>query len=337
MIVLLALLLVVADGRKLLAAIKSGQGVSTIEEIKARGYLKCGVSKGLVGFSSPSNDGSYEGFDADLCKAVAAAIGDVEIEWIPTTSSERFNLLLDGTVDMLSRTTTWTATRDRTLGLSFGGVNYYDGQGFMVKASIGSIKNLKEMGGVCSIEAGTTTIETATTFFRNSAVKIQPAANAEAVLTNVANGLADCVSSDASALAAMKAAHVEYAGWIILPELISKEPLGPVTREGDDQFSDLVRFVLAALVNAEELGITMENVDDMAVVNGSQHNAATRLLGGAGNPYESFGVDALWAKRAIMAVGNYGESFERNLGPLGLTRGSNALWTNGGLQYGIPI
>ncbi|HGG06535.1 MAG TPA: amino acid ABC transporter substrate-binding protein [Aliiroseovarius sp.] len=315
---------------------------STLDDVKARGKLNCGVSTGVPGFEAPDANGEWQGFDVALCRSVAAAVlGDSNaVEFVPTTSKTRFTALASGEVDMLSRVTTWTFSRDVDLKLDFAGVNYYDGQGFMVPKELG-VSSAKELDGatVC-ITTGTTTELNLADFFRTNGMSYEPVpieTNAEAQSQYLA-GACDVFTTDSSALAATRAAFENPNDHVVLPEIISKEPLGPVVRHGDNEWGDVVRWTLNALVAAEELGITSANLAEMAA--GSDNPEINRLLGTDGNLGEMLGLDADWAERAIGVAGNYGEIFEANIGestPIGLARGLNALWTEGGLQYSPPF
>ena len=320
----------------------------TLDDVKARGELICGSNTGLTGFGAPDANGVYQGFDADLCKAVAAAVlGDAsKVKFVPTTGETRFTALASGEVDLLVRNSTWTFSRDNDLKLDFVAVNYYDGQGFMVKKDLG-VSSAKELDGatVC-IQTGTTTELNLADFFKTNNISYTPvtvADDSEAQRQYEA-GACDSFTTDASGLAATRAAMADPASHIILPEIISKEPLGPVVRHGDNQWGDVVRWTYYALVIAEEKGITKANLDEVASkaeADASADPEIKRLLGlGDNDMGKMFGLDKDWARRAIAANGNYGEIFEANIGtatPIGLARGLNALWTQGGLQYAPPL
>lgn len=314
----------------------------TLDDIKARGKLNCGVNSGLVGFAAPDANGEWSGFDISVCRAVAAAVlGDpTAIEFVPTTPKTRFTALAAGEVDMLIRNTTWTFSRDVDLKFTFVGINYYDGQGFMVPKDLG-VSSAKELDGatVC-IQTGTTTELNLADFFRINNISYEPVpieTNAEAQQQYLA-GACDVYTTDASGLAATRAAFEDPSAHVLLPEIISKEPLGPLVRHGDDNWADVVMWTMNALITAEELGVTSANVGEIA---GSTDNPEIRrLLGTEGTLGEMLGLDAEWAKRAIMAGGNYGEVFAKNIGedtPIGLARGLNAQWTDGGLLYSPPF
>jgi len=314
----------------------------TLDDVKARGKLNCGVTTGLVGFAAPDANGEWAGFDVSVCRAVAAAVlGDsTAVEFVPTTGKTRFTALASGEIDVLARNTTWTYSRDVDLKFEFVGVNYYDGQGFMVPKDLG-VSSAKELDGatVC-IQTGTTTELNLADFFRANNISYEPVpieTNAEAQQQYLA-GACDVYTTDASGLAATRATFDEPTGHVLLPEIISKEPLGPLVRHGDHEWGDVVRWTLNALVSAEELGVTSANVAEMAA--GSTNPEINRLLGTEGTLGEMMGLDADWAKNAIMVGGNYGEVFAKNIGeetPIGLARGLNAQWTNGGLLYSPPF
>ena len=315
---------------------------ATLDDVKARGELNCGVNTGLVGFAAPDANGNWQGFDVAICKAVAAAVlGDAtKIKYVPTTSETRFTALASGEIDVLARNTTWTFSRDTDLAFTFTGVNYYDGQGFMVKKDLG-VTSAKELDGatVC-IQTGTTTELNLADFFAANGISYDPVpiqTNSEA-LQQYQAGACDAYTTDASGLAASRATFENPGDHVILPEIISKEPLGPLVREGDDQWADIGRWVLNALIAAEEYGITAENAADMAAT--SENPEIRRLLGSESNLGEILGLDADWAVKAIQAQGNYGEIFAANIGegtPINLARGLNAQWTDGGLMYSPPF
>lgn len=314
----------------------------TLDDVKARGKLNCGVSTGLVGFASPDANGVWEGFDVGVCRAVAAAIfGDATaVEFVPTTGQTRFTALASGEIDMLARNTTWTFSRDVDLKFEFIGVNYYDGQGFMVPKALG-VTSAKDLDGatIC-IQTGTTTELNLADFFRSNNISYEPVpieTNAEAQQQYLA-GACDVYTTDASGLAATRATFEAPGEHVLLPEIISKEPLGPLVRHGDADWGDIVRWTLNALVSAEELGVTSVNIEELAA--GTNNPEVNRLLGTEGELGAMLGLDADWAKNAIAAGGNYGELFETNIGentPIGLARGLNAMWTQGGLIYSAPF
>jgi len=314
----------------------------TLADIKARGELICGTNTGLTGFAAPDANGVYQGFDVAVCKAIAAAVlGDAtKVRYVPTTGETRFTALASGEVDLLVRNSTWTFSRDTDLKFDFVAVNYYDGQGFMVKKDLG-VSSAKELDGatVC-IQTGTTTELNLADFFKANNISYTPvtvADDSEAQRQYVA-GACDAYTTDASGLAASRATLPDAENHIILPEIISKEPLGPVVRHGDNNWGDVVRWTFYALVAAEELGITSANVNEIGT--STVNPEIKRILGTEGDMGAMMGLDAEWAKRAIAANGNYGEIFAANIGestPIGLARGLNAQWTQGGLMYAPPF
>ncbi|MDD9726715.1 amino acid ABC transporter substrate-binding protein [Roseovarius sp. SK2] len=316
---------------------------ATLDDVKARGTLNCGVTTGLVGFAAPDSNGNWDGFDVGVCRAVAAAVlGDPQaVEFVPTTGKTRFTALASGEIDMLARNTTWTFSRDVDLKFEFVGVNYYDGQGFMVPKELG-VSSAKDLDGatVC-IQTGTTTELNLADYFRKNSMNYEPVpieTNAEAQQQYLA-GACDVYTTDASGLAATRAAFEDPSAHVLLPEIVSKEPLGPLVRHGDNEWGDVVRWTLNALIAAEELGVTSANIADMASAAGDSPEI-NRLLGTEGNLGEMLGLEADWAVKAISAGGNYGELFEKNIGettPIGLARGLNAQWTDGGLLYSPPF
>lgn len=313
----------------------------TLEDVQKAGVLRCGVSAGLAGFSSPDSAGKWQGMDVDVCRAVAAAvIGDADkVKYSPLTAKERFTALANGEIDMLSRNTTWTLTRDSSLGLNFAGVNYYDGQGFMVKKELG-VKSALELDGasVC-IQAGTTTELNLADYFRTNKMKYTPITydTADQTIKGFEAGRCDMLTSDQSQLYALRIQLKDPAAAVVLPEVISKEPLGPVVRQGDDTWFNVVKWSMFALVAAEEKGVTSANVDEMK---SSTDPNIKRLLGTEGKGGENLHLSADWAYNIVKQVGNYGEVFERNVGmdsPLKIARGLNQLWSKGGIQYAPPI
>ena len=313
-----------------------------LDAIKARGQLLCGVSTGVAGFAAADSQGKWTGIDVDVCRAVAAAIfGDADkVKFVPTTAQQRFTALQSGEVDLLVRTTTYTLTRDTALGFDFTGINYYDGQGFMVNKKLG-VKSAKELNGatVC-VQPGTTTELNLADYFRANKMTFKPVVieKVEEVRAAFFAGRCDVFTTDASGLYATRAANApKPEDYIILPEIISKEPLGPVVRHGDNQFADIVRWSLFAMIEAEEYGITSKNIDEMMK---SDNPTIKRILGVTPGMGKALGVDEKWVYNIIKQVGNYGESFDRNVGmgsPLKIARGQNELWTKGGLQYAPPI
>ncbi|SMF05156.1 L-glutamine-binding protein /L-glutamate-binding protein /L-aspartate-binding protein /L-asparagine-binding protein [Tistlia consotensis] len=315
---------------------------STLENVKSRGQLKCGVSTGLAGFSQPNAQGKWEGFDVDYCRAVAAAIfGDPDkVAFTPTTAKERFTALQSGEIDILSRNTTWTLSRDVQLGFEFVGTDYYDGQGFMIRKDMG-ISSAKQLDGasVC-IQTGTTTELNLADFFRSHNMKFEPVTidTSDQAREAYEAGRCDVYTTDASGLAAQRASMADPSAHVILPEIISKEPLGPLVRHGDNNWGDIGRWVLNAMITAEEDGVTSKNVDEMKT--SSDNPEVKRLLGVEGEMGAMLGLPNEWAYNIIKSVGNYSEVFERNVGvktPLGLERGLNALWKDGGILYSPPF
>jgi len=314
----------------------------TLDTIKSRGQLICGVNEGLAGFSAADSQGKWTGLDVDVCKAIAAAIlGDAnKVKWVPLNAQQRFTALQSGEIDILSRNTTWTLTRDSSLGMSFTGVTYYDGQGFMVPAKL-NLKSAKQLKGatVC-VQSGTTTEKNLTDYSRANKLDIKPVVFEKVEAATGAYFAGRCIAytTDASGLASVRNKEAKNAAdHTILPDLISKEPLGPVVRRGDDEFFAIAKWVQFALIEAEDYGITQANVDTMMK---SDNPAIGRILGGTEDTGKLLGLDKAWAANAIKAVGNYGEMFERNVGPkspLALPRGLNNLWSNGGIMYAPPI
>ncbi|OUD09388.1 amino acid ABC transporter substrate-binding protein [Marivivens niveibacter] len=321
----------------------AGASAATLDDVKARGSLNCGVSSGLTGFSQPDANGVWQGFDVAVCRALAAAVlGDpTAVEFVPLTTQVRFTALASGEIDILARNTTWTFSRDTDLKLDFIGVNYYDGQGFMVPKELG-VTSAKDLDGatVC-IQTGTTTELNLADFFRTNNISYEPIpieTNAEAQQQYLA-GACDVFTTDASGLASTRASFENPSDHVILPEIISKEPLGPAVRHGDNDWADIARWTLNALIAAEELGVTSANVAELGAAPTSNPEV-NRLLGTEGELGAMIGLDADWAARAIAAGGNYGELFEKNIGvntPIGLARGLNAQWTEGGLIYAPPF
>ena len=326
------------------AALAFGASVAnaaTLDDVKAKGYIDCGVTTGLAGFAAPDDQGNWAGFDVDFCRAMSAAIfGDPDkVKYTPTTGKTRFTALQSGEVDVLARNTTWTLSRDVDLGFEFIGVNYYDGQGFMIRKDMG-ITSAKQLDGasVC-IQTGTTTELNLADFFRANNMAFTPVVvedSAEA-RQNYDQGACDVYTTDRSGLAAQRAVLSDPDAHMVLPEIISKEPLGPLVRHGDNQWGDIARWTLNALITAEEFGVTMDNADSMVDSNNPE---IKRLLGSEGDLGGMLGLSSDWALNAIKAVGNYGEVFDRNIGPntpIGLDRGLNALYKDGGILYSPPF
>ncbi|MGI9154806.1 MAG: amino acid ABC transporter substrate-binding protein [Rubrivivax sp.] len=336
----LALGALVAAGAMATAPAHAGK---TLDAIKARGQLVCGVNPSLPGFSAADSQGNWAGLDVDVCKAIAATVlGNAsKVKWTPLNASQRFAVLQSGEIDVLSRNTTWTLTRDASLGLHFTGVTYYDGQGFMVpkKSKITSYKNLK--GATVCVQSGTTTEKNLNDYSKSMKLNIKPVVFDTQEATNKAYfaGRCQAYTTDASGLASVRNKEATNPDdHVILPELISKEPLGPSVRRGDDEFFAIVKWVVFALIEAEEYGITQANVDQLKT--SSQDPVVQRILGTSEDTGKLLGMDKDWAYRAIKAVGNYGEIFERNVGPktaLKLPRGANNLWNKGGFMYAPPV
>ncbi len=319
----------------------------TLALVKARGYLQCGVSQGLPGFSNPDDKGGWQGIDIDLCKGVAAAIfGNADkVRFTPLSAKDRFTALQSGEIDVLARNTTWSLGRDTSLGVDFTAVNYYDGQGFMIRKDLSdgdgkAIKSVLQLNGatICTNQGTTTELNLADYFKSNNMTyEIVAYEKADEAIAAYNIERCDAYTTDQSALYAQRLKLTQPQAHIVLPEIISKEPLAPVVRQGDNQWSDVVRWTHFAMLNAEELGVSSDNVRAMR---NSRNPSIRRLLGVDGRFGQALGLRKDWAYQIIQAVGNYGESFERNLGvntPLKIKRGVNALWTNGGLQYAPPV
>lgn len=326
------------------ASAAAAGGGPTLQAVKARGRLNCGVHQGLVGFAYTDNRGRWRGFDVDFCRATAAAVlGDPDaVRFVPLTASERFDALRDGRIDVLWRNTSWTMARDAGEGLEFAGVNYYDGQGFMVRRSLSLTSATELIGARVCVQAGSTTELNLADFFRARSLRYEPVvlpSEDEARETYAREGC-DALTADVSALAAARTTLSNPQSHMVLPEVISKEALGPVVRRGDDQWADVVRWTLNALILAEELGVTADNAADMAENSADPHTR--RLLGAEGEFGVMLALENDWALTAITATGNYGEIFDRNIGsrsPLDLARGLNAQWNArpAGQMYGLPI
>ena len=325
------------------AAFSVGAHGATLDDVKAKGFIQCGVSTGLAGFAFTDSDGNWDGFDVTFCRATAAAVfGDPNaIKFTPTTGKTRFTALASGEVDVLYRNTTWTLSRDVDLKFSFLGVNYYDGQGFMIRKDMGVTSATELDGATVCIQTGTTTELNLADYFRANNMNYEPVpieTNAEAQQKYLSNAC-DVYTTDASGLAATRATFENPADHVILPEIISKEPLGPLVRHGDNAWGDIVRWVLNGLIIAEEKGITAANVDSMASAD-TKDPEVKRLLGVEGNYGEMLGLSPDWAVHAIKTGGNYGEVFEKYIGEntaIGLARGLNQLWTKGGILYAPPF
>ncbi len=314
----------------------------TLQDTLKQGYLKCGINTGLPGFAEADSSGKWHGLDVDICRAVAAAVlGDAsKVKYVNLNAKERFTALQSGEIDLLARNTTWTETRDTSLGLNFTGVNYYDGQGFMVHKSLG-IKSALELDGasVC-LQAGTTTELNLADYFRSHGMKYKLVSydTNDQVLNGYVTGRCDVLTTDQSQLYSLRVKMKHPEKSVVLPEIISKEPLGPVVRQGDDEWFNIVKWTLFGMVSAEEKGVTSKNVDDMKAH--SKDPEIKRMLGVEGNMAANLHLKKDWLYNVIKQVGNYGESFDRNVGPntpLKIKRGLNALWTKGGLQYSPPF
>jgi general L-amino acid transport system substrate-binding protein len=322
-------------------AAASAASAQTLNTVKSRGVLHCGSNGTLAGFGLPDAQGRWTGLDVDFCKALASAIFNDpnKVKFVPLTAKDRFTALQSGEVDVLARNTTWTSSRDTTLGLNFTGVNYYDGQGFMVRKSLKVNSALELNDAAICVQQGTTTELNLADYFRANKMKLKTVtfATADEAIKAYDAGRCDAYTTDASGLAGERLRLVNVNDHIVLPEIISKEPLGPAVRHGDDQWFDIVRWTHFAMVNAEELGITRANVDEQMK---SANPDVKRLLGTEGKHGEALGLANDWAYRIVKHVGNYGESFERNVGQgsnLKINRGVNALWNKGGLQYAPPV
>ena len=335
-------LVTLALGAAALATASTGASAGTLDDVKAKGFLQCGVSTGVPGFAFTDDNGDWQGFDPAICRAVAAAVfGDSKaVKFTPTTGKTRFTALASGEVDMLARNTTETFSRDVDLKFTFAPVNYYDGQGFMVRKSLGVNSALNLSGATVCIQTGTTTELNLADYFRANNMTYEPVpieTNAEAQEKYLANAC-DVYTTDASGLAATRAAFEKPGDHVLLPEIISKEPLAPLSRHGDDQWSDIIKWTVNALINAEEMGVTAANADDMKA--SSKLPSVQRLLGGEGEMGAMLGLGNDWALNAIKANGNYGEIYEKYIGPntaIALERGLNQLWNKGGILYAAPI
>ena len=324
----------------LLMAAGNARAASTLDAVQAKGFIQCGVSTGLAGFSAPDSKGVWKGLDVDVCRAVAAAVfGDAnKVHYTPLTATQRFTALQSGEIDMLSRNTTWTLSRDASLGVDFTAVDYYDGQGFMVKAASG-VKSAKDLDGatVC-VQSGTTTELNLADYFRSHNMKLTPVVfeKLDDSFNAYLSGRCDAYTTDRSQLASLRASQGPNAKLhVILPEVISKEPLAGAVRQGDSQWEDIVRWSFFAMVEAEEYGITSQNVD--AILNSTNPNIQ-RIVGKTGDMGKQLGLDDKWSYNILKQVGNYGESYQRNITDvLGLDRGINQLWTKGGIMYAPPV
>jgi len=321
-------------------AMAQSSNSATLDAIRSRGTVVCGVNTGLAGFAQPDSQGVWRGFDVDYCRALAVALFNdaSKVRYVPTTAQNRFTALQSGEVDMLARNTTWTLSRDTSLGFDFPAISFFDGQGFMVKASLG-VRTARELDGatIC-VQPGTTTEQNLTEWARTNRVNFTPVVieRLEEVVGAFVAGRCDAYTTDVSGLAATRAAQARPADYTILPDVISKEPLGPLVRHGDQRMTDLVRWIHFGLIAAEEFGITAANARQMAA--NDARPEVQRMLGRNGELGKMLGVDDAWLLNVITTIGNYGEIFERNLAPIGIQRGPNALWTTaGGLQYSPPF
>lgn len=321
--------------------VAQGASAQTLKAVKDRGMLNCGANGTLAGFGLPDAQGNWTGLDVDVCRAIAAAVlnDPKKVKFVPLSAKDRFTALQSGEVDVLVRNTTWTSSRDSSLGLSFTGVNYYDGQGFMVRKALKVNSALELNGASVCVQQGTTTELNLSDYFRAHKMQLKTVtfATANEAVKAYDAGRCDSYTTDASGLAAERLRLGNPDDHIILPEIISKEPLGPAVRQGDDQWFTVVKWVLFAMINAEELGINQKNVDEMMK---STSPDVKRFVGTEGNYGEQLGLTKDWAVRIVKAVGNYGEAFERNVGqgsPLKIARGLNRLWNQGGIQYAPPV
>ena len=312
---------------------------TTADGVVKKGFVQCGVNTGLAGFSQPDSNGEWRGIDVDLCRAVAAAMftDAKKVRFTPLTAQQRFTALQSGEVDVLSRNTTWTLTRDTNLGLNFVGINFYDGQGFMVPKKR-NVKNAKQLDGasIC-VQPGTTTELNLADYFRANHMKFKPVVieKLEEVVNAYFAGRCDVFTTDISGLVAVRASRAANAAeHVILSEVVSKEPFGPAVRHGDDRWFDIVKWSLFATIEAEEMGLSSKNIEQQA---NSASPVIQRFVGASGELGKMLGLDKRWAYNIIKQVGNYGESFERNLTPMGLDRGLNKLWNKGGLMYAPPL
>ncbi|WP_097461405.1 amino acid ABC transporter substrate-binding protein [Mangrovitalea sediminis] len=333
----------VAAGTALTLAMVAGTASAgaTFDAVKKKGFVQCGVNTGLPGFSNIDDKGHWKGLDVDVCRAVAAAMfGDAsKVKYTPLNAKERFTALQSGEIDMLSRNTTWTLTRDASLGITFTGVNYYDGQGFLVKKSLGVKKASELSGATVCVQSGTTTELNLADYFRSHNMKFTPVTfdTGDATEKAFESGRCDALTSDQSQLYAWKAVLKDPSSAEVLPDVISKEPLGPSVRQGDVQWFNIVKWSLFAMQDAEGLGITSNNVDDLRAH--SKNPAIVRFLGKEGDFGKMLGVSNDWAYNIVKQVGNYAQSFDRNVGkdsPLKIRRGLNALWKDGGIMYAPP-
>ena len=323
-------------------AVASTANATTLEQIKAKGFVQCGSNTGLAGFGMPDAAGAWSGLDVDYCRAIAAAIFDdpTKVKFIPLSAKDRFTALSSGEVDLLARNTTWTMSRDTTNGANFAAINYYDGQGFLVKASLNLKSALDLNGATICVQQGTTTELNLNDYFKANKMEYKPVifASSDETIKAYDAGRCDAFTTDQSGLYAERLKLTKPADHVVLPEIISKEPLATMVRHGDDQWYDIVKWVHYAMITGEELGVTKANVEQMA--KDATNPEIKRFLGTEGTFGEGLGLTNDWAVRIMKHVGNYGESFDRNVGEasaLKIKRGLNALWKNGGLHYAAPI
>lgn len=319
----------------------SAATAGTLDDVKAKGFVQCGVTQGLPGFSNPDDKGNWSGLDVDFCRALASAIFDdpTKVKFTPLNTKDRFTALQSGEIDVLSRNTTWTLDRDSKMGLNFVGTIYYDGQGFMIRKSMKINSALELSSATVCTQTGTTTELNVADYFRNNKMKYEVVAfaNADETLKAYESGRCDVFTTDASQLYAQKLKLAVPDDHVILPEIISKEPLSPVVRHGDDQWFDVVKWTLFAMIDAEELGVSSKTLGNMLK---SSNPEVRRMLGVEGNLGEALGLSKDWVARIVKHVGNYGEIFDRNVGAdsrLKIDRGLNKLWTKGGILYAPPI
>jgi general L-amino acid transport system substrate-binding protein len=334
-------LLSLALGVGLSVAAVSAASAGTLDDVKAKGFIQCGSNTSLIGFGFPDDQNNWTGLDVDFCRALAAAIFNdpTKVKFTPLSAKERFTALQSGEIDVLSRNTTWTMSRDTSLGLKFAGVMYYDGQGFLVKKSLGVDSALKLNGASVCTQTGTTTELNLADYFKANNMTYQVVAfeKEEEVLKAYQDGRCDVYTTDQSGIYAQRLKLANPDDHVVLPEIISKEPLGPLVRQGDDAWFNIVKWTYYALLNAEELGITSKNIEEMK---NSANPEVARFVGKEGDFGTGIGLTNEWAAQIVKHVGNYGEIFERNLGEgsqLKIARGKNALWSKGGLQYAPPI
>ncbi len=323
----------------LFLCVGSAQAQSTLDAVKKRGHVACGTNSGLAGFAQPDSKGVWHGIDVDVCRAVAAAVfGDAgKVRYVPATAQQRFTTLQSGEVDILSRNTTWTLSRDAGLGVNFAGINFYDGQAFMVPRKL-NVKSAKQLNGatICVLP-GTTTEANLADYFRANRMSFKPLVieKLEELQAAYFAGRCDAFTTDLSGLVSVRGSRAAHPkDHVILPEIISKEPLGPLVRHGDDRWFDIVKWSLFAMIEAEEMGLTSKNIDQAAA---NKDPAVQRFIGTSGDLGKMMGLDNRWAWNIVRQVGNYGESFDANLKPLGFERGLNRLWTQGGLMYAPPV